>query len=102
MKQTDPSGPRFAFGIEQFYLLVALASGAMLATGETPWVEQARVFLKIDLMLIGFAGVPRNKINAYRWLALAAKQGHEKAAAELKTLAAALSPIELNEARRQL
>ena len=46
--------------------------------------------------------VPRNKINAYRWLALADQQGHAKAAAELKTLAAKMSAFEISEAKRKL
>lgn len=57
MKPLAPSKPPFAFGIECFYLLVALATGLALGTGEDAFVERARVFLEIDLLLVVVAGL---------------------------------------------
>jgi TPR repeat protein len=50
--------------------------------------------LRVGLLYERGEGVGQDMIEAYRWLKLAANQGHPKAAAELSFVAAQLAPAE--------
>lgn len=47
-------------------------------------------------------GVPHSKVNAYKWMAIAAKAGRPEATKALDQLKAKMTPVELEEAQRRI
>ena len=67
----------------------------------TAAAEQGEVFAQngLGLMYRNGYGVDQSDVDAYKWLHLAAQQGHAAAAADLAEVAARMSPEDIAKAK---
>lgn len=71
------------------------------------WEENARLGssaaqYNIARMYALGEGVPHSKVNAYKWMAIAAKAGRPEATKALDQIKATMTPVELEEAQRRI